>query len=586
MSFITLIPPLDGMLLNYRKLDEWREQRHFRIQLEAQRIYEQQLQQEQALAGLIPHHMHANGVSIHGSGGGGGGGTGVYSLNGMGSPKQFRQISNGGGGGGRTLSTGPTVLKSIFSPPLPSPITNTAGNSVVASTVESVAVSHTQGSAIPKDLDDYSEIILEPAEEGKPSLSSKASTAGDSRTRGFFASGNQDGPVSDSRLGQTPGMSVRLDKELPPIVTKATVEHPTYAVPTTFTLMTPYHNGNMMVEEENTGAGKKINSGNTRAATDDMTPRYPSGGDSTAPQPGGGPISSIFKSVNSSMTDVDMANTKLGENQHTPVQSSKAQTTKTIDYPLPLRLTNKPVPPYDPFRKASHTPSSQAAVPSTSAPMVSTSVIASVCQSMYHPPPPSRLASTAGQSNGYGRGVDSISSSGSAGKGGTAPITDRGVYRRLSSDATNGIQEPAVAAAAATPSKGSSTTGRTGPGGRVQSGGYGMVGITTLSTKPSSVPYPLPPSFPHKPYQQYHRGEPPPMLPQFQFQLDEPEDSNDMSPMMPSHGQERNYRSENDSRVTKSGSSGALVGMPDIVLTLPTPGESSGGGNDRDGYFD
>ncbi|KAG0229045.1 hypothetical protein BGX31_006336 [Mortierella sp. GBA43] len=75
LSYVKLIPPLDGLILNIKKLDQWKEQKHFRVQLEAQRIFEQQLQQEQNLTRLIPAH-HSNSMTAH-----------------VGSPKQLRAFS-------------------------------------------------------------------------------------------------------------------------------------------------------------------------------------------------------------------------------------------------------------------------------------------------------------------------------------------------------------------------------------------------------------------------------------------------------------------------------------------------------------
>ncbi|KAG0304608.1 hypothetical protein BGZ98_005282 [Dissophora globulifera] len=79
LSYVKLIPPLDGLILNYKKLDQWKEQRHFRVQLEAQRIFEQQLQQEQNLARMIPAH-HPNSLTVH-------------AHMAVGSPKQIKAFS-------------------------------------------------------------------------------------------------------------------------------------------------------------------------------------------------------------------------------------------------------------------------------------------------------------------------------------------------------------------------------------------------------------------------------------------------------------------------------------------------------------
>ena len=127
LSYVTLIPPLDGFILNYKKLDEWKEQKHFRVRLEAQKIFEQQLQQEQNLARIIPAH-HPNALTIH-------------AQMAMGSPKQLRTFGainsgsthfSGAGVGTNTTSAGiganssgvhgrageGVKLKSMYSPPL------------------------------------------------------------------------------------------------------------------------------------------------------------------------------------------------------------------------------------------------------------------------------------------------------------------------------------------------------------------------------------------------------------------------------------------------------------------------------------
>ncbi|KAF9934304.1 hypothetical protein FBU30_002443 [Linnemannia zychae] len=118
LSYVSLIPPLDGLILNYKKLDQWKEQKHFRVQLEAQRIYEQQLQQEQNLTRMIPAH-HPNSMTVH-----------AHMV--MGSPKQIRAFSainagsslfNGVGGSNGHEGTGNggnsgVALTAMFSPPI------------------------------------------------------------------------------------------------------------------------------------------------------------------------------------------------------------------------------------------------------------------------------------------------------------------------------------------------------------------------------------------------------------------------------------------------------------------------------------
>ncbi|KAF9424625.1 hypothetical protein BGZ94_008020 [Podila epigama] len=112
MSFVTLIPPLDGMILNYKKLDRWKEQRHFRVQLEAQRIFEQQLQQEQNLARVNPVH-HANALTIHAHSH-----HAAHLASGVGSPKLQRPLGTGVGTGSLNFAGGVgTTLTGMFSPP-------------------------------------------------------------------------------------------------------------------------------------------------------------------------------------------------------------------------------------------------------------------------------------------------------------------------------------------------------------------------------------------------------------------------------------------------------------------------------------
>ncbi|KAF9161916.1 hypothetical protein DFQ26_004037 [Actinomortierella ambigua] len=647
MSFITLIPPLDGLMLNYRKLDEWREQRHFRIQLEAQRIYEQQLQQEQAFAGLIPHHLHTNGLSTQGGSGGGGGG-GSYSTHGKGSPKPYRHF-RGGGLGKALASSGPTAaLKSIFSPPMNSPNAGAADHSD-PSAVESHVVPLQHISMMPKGMmsGEYTEVVLESVEDKKQSLSVRISSAagiGRMRDRSVGSVhellGGGSGVASniDSSLGQVAETPVSVDKELPPIVTKATIEHPTYAVPTTFTLTptttpapsTPLRSGNT------TPYPTKINE-DTR---DYLHSTLGTGGGSTdgpvaAP---GRPTPLNLKLTHSYKTDAEVAaSARLGGSQHLPFSnppssSYKSQATPksaVVDYPLPLRLNNKPAPPYDPFRKVNHhAPSQNSAHTAVSytattptVPTPTTSVIASISQSIYQPPEPPRAIATvssAGQTIGYGRGPDSSGGRGSAGAG--LPVVDQGAYYRPTPDmAVGGVREPtAVTTITATtaptptspplattmPATSTSAIAQRDSGSQVHPGGYGMVGIATYATKPpTTVPYPRPPNFSHKPYQQQlHHFPPPPQqqqqqqrsreeqpleTPQFQFQVDEPEDHNDMAPTMPGHGQEQNYRPGGEWATATKTKSPALtrVRMPDIVLTLPTPGETYGGGHSGGGYF-
>src|SRR5690554_3272966 len=119
LSYVTLNPPLDGLILNYNKLDQWKEQKHFRVQLEAQRIFEQQLQQEQSLTRMVSAH-HTNTLTTQAN----------MTLS---SPKQIRGFStmnaassyfNGASvGAGTRNDTGavPGAPDALFSPPMSPP---------------------------------------------------------------------------------------------------------------------------------------------------------------------------------------------------------------------------------------------------------------------------------------------------------------------------------------------------------------------------------------------------------------------------------------------------------------------------------
>ncbi|KAF9366374.1 hypothetical protein BGX34_003653 [Mortierella sp. NVP85] len=114
LSYVKLVPPLDGLLLNYKKLDQWKEQKHFRDQLEAQRIFEEQLQQEQNLTRPVPAHHHPTSMTAHAP---------MMAVSSPHQPKAFSAIHSGstsfssaGVGVGATSSGGVDTPASMFSP--------------------------------------------------------------------------------------------------------------------------------------------------------------------------------------------------------------------------------------------------------------------------------------------------------------------------------------------------------------------------------------------------------------------------------------------------------------------------------------
>ncbi|KAF9292203.1 hypothetical protein BGZ68_009794 [Mortierella alpina] len=379
LSYVTLIPPLDGFILNCKKLDEWKEQKHFRVQLEAQRIFEQQLQQEQTLTRMTAtHHTNAHAIPAHMS---------------MGSPKQARPtstISSGstqftGAGNGAGPSAG--ILTDMFSPPI-SPTRQTGNHPLLAMLLPK------HGSHEPQ----FPHHQLQSKLQGSTgNLNGPSDASSEKTNREHAAIGRGKGRliqeralqneipktvVSQQERSQPPQKdlqkSLRLDKSLPPIATSGMEGVQQFSLPVTFMLSPPPTRRPSATHSDPGSPLQYLNVGN-----DDPV-------DSTEPSanviPGG-------KMEWNAESDEDEDDTALkstprhadGQAQHEPLKSEL----------LPLRTNNKPAPPHDPFRRASLSSKNHAGTLSAAQPMVTkTSPVSKTSmaqqQSLYQPPEPTQ----------------------------------------------------------------------------------------------------------------------------------------------------------------------------------------------------
>ncbi|KAF9946429.1 hypothetical protein BGZ72_000335 [Mortierella alpina] len=377
LSYVTLIPPLDGFILNCKKLDEWKEQKHFRVQLEAQRIFEQQLQQEQTLTRMIAaHHPNAHTVHAHMS---------------MGSPKQTRPsstISSGsvqftGAGNGAGPSAG--ILTDMFSPPL-SPTRRTGNHPLLAMLLPK------HGNPEPQ----FPHHQLQSKLQGSTNNLNGSSDASSERTsKEHSAIGRGKGRLLQERaLHEESTKAVasqqerpqpfqkdlkkplRLDKSLPPIATSGLEGIHQFSLPATFMLSPPPTRRPSATHSDPGSPLQYLNVGNDdpMESTEPLMNAIPGGkmewhAESDDDE---GDVAS-----KSSMRQTDL------QAQHEPLMSEL----------LPLRTSNKPAPPHDPFRRASLSSKNPGGTLSAAQPMVTkTSPVSKVNmgqrQSLYQPPEP------------------------------------------------------------------------------------------------------------------------------------------------------------------------------------------------------
>ncbi|KAF9359366.1 hypothetical protein BGX26_012484 [Mortierella sp. AD094] len=339
LSYVKMIPPLDGLILNYRKLDQWKEQKHFRVQLEAQRIFEQQLQQEQNLTRMIPAHHH-NSLTVHAH----------MTMN---SPKQIRPFpamnagstNFSGTGAGVGAGSGAGALTSMFSPPLSLHHPSAPGQQQCGD--RELQFPHHQIQTKPQDS--TSQECLSNSQASRAPSDGTTSTQGGNMDR--VAIGRGKGRLIQSRVPQeeqsiSEAERLQLDKSLPPIVTSELESFNTIVQPTSVILSPPPTRLRNAMEFEPGSPLQYLNAGG-----EDLV--EPAQNSAAAVAPGnkteyhGGQVGdSILKSA---LHPIDP-----NSHQQTTQQQQKANQIPKLDQQqFPLRTTNKPTPPHDPFRKTS-----------------------------------------------------------------------------------------------------------------------------------------------------------------------------------------------------------------------------------------
>ncbi|KAI1315938.1 hypothetical protein EDD11_000188 [Mortierella claussenii] len=372
LSYVRVIPPLDGLILNYKKLGQWKEQKHFCVQQEAQRIFEQQLQQEQNPARVTPAH-HPNSISAHAH------------LT-VGSSKQiraFQAMSSGSAScsGGAELGRGEPeegALTSMFSPPL-SPSQRPSNYSLL------LVQSHQQGTKderLPphrqfqnklcdsnnnfgpvEKLKDQARTSQEylPAVQGASATGSHMMHVATGRGKGHMIQNKitYDDHQQQQQQSQPPRQPLRLNKSLPPILTSDVED----------ALQTHSH------------AAFSLSSPPVRrpSATSDSVPESPLQylyipGEDPLEAPQHKALSDItlgakpeWKGPAEQVLDDHILKSTSHAYDYAAGYHAQQQQQQQQQYPsqqLPLRTANKPAPPHDPFRKTSVslTPSTHAAL--------------------------------------------------------------------------------------------------------------------------------------------------------------------------------------------------------------------------------
>ncbi|KAF9570949.1 hypothetical protein EC968_001139 [Mortierella alpina] len=376
LSYVTLIPPLDGFILNCKKLDEWKEQKHFRVQLEAQRIFEQQLQQEQTLTRMMAaHHPNAHTAHAHMS---------------TESPKQARPSSTISSGSTQFTSSGngagPSagILTDMFSPPI-SPTRRTGNHPLLAMLLSKPdghepqfphhqLQSKLQGST--NNLNGPSDTSLDRGNKDHSAIGRGKGRLIQERTQHDETPKSVPSQQERSQPPQKdPKKPLRLDKSLPPIATSGLEGIHQFSLPVTFMLSPPPTRRPSATHSDPGSPLQYLNVGND----DPMDPSEPT----TNAIPGG----KMEWHAESDDDDDDTLKSTPGyaesQTQHDPLKSEL----------LPLRTNNKPAPPHDPFRRASLSSKTPSETPSVAQTMVTktapTSKVGMVQhQSLYHPPEP------------------------------------------------------------------------------------------------------------------------------------------------------------------------------------------------------
>ncbi|KAF8980878.1 hypothetical protein BGZ46_003584 [Entomortierella lignicola] len=372
LSYVKMIPPLDGLILNYKKLDQWKEQKHFRVQFEAQKIFEQQLQQEQNMARVVLAHHH-NPLTVHGH-------------MAMGSPKQIGQFQGSINFPGAGVGAGTGALTSMSSPSMSLSHTSMSTQQQLQCGDYEPQFSHHQSQN--KLQDSNSQDLTD------MSRSDNTTTHGGNIDRVAIGRGKgriiqshapfEEQSMTDMQKQQQTRRPMQLNKSLPPIVIPELEDFNTSAQRASFILSPPPTRHRDVSEPVPESPLQYLNVGGEDLVeqTQDLTvfdapndkPEYQGSHDNSRENRD----DSILRSAPQSMD--------LSSQQRTTQQHQKFP--KLDQQQFPLRTTNKPAPPHDPFRKTSISSihSTQINLPSLNS-ATPTSGRAHY-QSLYQPPEP------------------------------------------------------------------------------------------------------------------------------------------------------------------------------------------------------
>ncbi|CAO3566228.1 unnamed protein product [Mortierella alpina] len=551
LSYVTLIPPLDGFILNCKKLDEWKEQKHFRVQLEAQRIFEQQLQQEQTLTRIMAaHHPNAHTVHAHMS---------------TGSPKQARPSSAISSGSGSTQFTstsngvGPSagILTDMFSPPI-SPTRKTGNHPLLAMLLPKHGSHEPQfpHHQLQSKLQGSTSNLNGPPDPSSDRGSKEHSAIGRGKGRLLQERARHDetsktGTNTQERLQPLQKdlkRPLRLDKTLPPIATSGLEGIHQFSLPVTFMLSPPPTRRPSATHSDPGSPLQYLNVGN-----DDPV-------DLTEPAANALQGGKMEWQAESDDDDDDAALRSTlayaeGQAPHEPLKSEL----------LPLRVNNKPAPPHDPFRRASLSPKNPAGSLSAAQTMVAKTAPASRVgmvqhQSLRHPPEPPQ------QSDGRVRHPPQ-------------PQPERHSYHPL-----DHVARPSKGIADALPL---TATGRIlssigGMAGCYSLGGALLPPLKTSSAAPEDFCYENV-DLESSDQQAYPTADKGPKLvqkPAAYLSSSAPPTQQQLSHQQQHQQQQQQQRQQQQRQQQQH----PMQYMPDIILTLPTPAET-GSGPRREGYF-
>ncbi|KAG0089685.1 hypothetical protein BGZ93_009812 [Podila epicladia] len=548
MSYVTLIPPLDGLVLNYKKLDRWKEQKHFRVQLEAQRIFEQQLQQEQNLARVNPVH-HANAMTIHAHH--------AHLPLGVGSPKLQRTF---GAGVGSANFGGAGHLAAMFSPPM--------------SQSEHGFPHHQLQSRLHGSSTNF---VIQDTHEYLPS-STRQNDATSSQGTGRRS---RDVDTIQQNFQQN-----QRGRKVPPIVTSGLNDSPRLGSQTQNYILSPPRMRRQSI---------------TCSSPDSPALQYLPVGDDYS-QDDNKPTIAPGNKVEWSEGDEKWAGSTGGDRILKTAPHPYNDATTRFGHPtLPLRTTNKPTPPHDPFRKTSISSSQSTfsnVTPVQDTPMTVTKGYKSPpnqgnktgYQSLYQPPEPTRTQDKHPLQQHLPYYYSDPTKARPTNSGGVARYQERDIAltatgRILSSiggmsgcyGIMGGLPSPGVASPAVPSSTSISKQEPYSSHFQQQEEPSIQQSNQSKSRQKKSA----------LSTQQQQKQDSLPRIPETDYRQDGPfpPTTLDMAPSGPTRFSESPYIKNHRASTSSSDySMSAATYMPDIVLTLPTPAEH-GHGSRRDEYF-